>query len=422
MNDENNFGGSPLDEIDYIPTAKNEGPQGVSAPVLDDFGYDAPAAKKDGPQGVSAPVLDDMAGYSPAYGERKGAPTGVSAPVLDDDTSYTYERKGAPTGVTAPVLDDNTSYTYERKGAPTGVTAPVLDDDTVPYTSSAPKKLVMTDEEIIAGLSPEQSAVFGTLPADKQKQIIDMRRAQLGAEAPAAPVAAPVLDEDNYVPPPKKEEPAKPAEPIAAPVLDDEPEAPKYKSQYVDEDLERIKKEAKKKAVSSQLTSNQKDSKESLRMMLELKEQQRQESAKTGFKICIVLALIGIVGAVAFYLLYTGQLGLTYKDGMSKAGTVIEGAAVYIAAGMGVLGVALLAGIGGLKSLCSFVYLASGVVQIFPGIIMIPNHNGNMVLVGVLYAVSLICTITVFVTLSASESVGNFFKKPDPKLERYERQ
>lgn len=400
MNDENNFGGSPLDEIEYVPpTEKKEGPQGVAAPVLDDFGYVAPSTKKDGPQGVAAPVLDDMDSYTPAYGEKKGAPTGVSAPVLDDDPSYNYARKGAPTGVTAPVLDD--------EGAQ--------------YTSSAPKKLVMTDEEIIAGLSPEQSAVFSTLPPEKQQQVIDMRRSQLGAEAPAATVSAPVLDEDNYVPPPKKEEPPKPAAPITAPVLDDEPEAPQYKPKFVDEDLERIKKEAKKKAVSSQLTSNQKDSKESLRMMLELKEQQRQESAKTGFKICLILAILGLVGAIAFYLLYSGQLGLTYKDGLNKAGSMIEGASLYIAVLMGVMGFALLPGIGGLKSLCTFVYVAAGIIQIFPGIVMIPNHNGSMVLIGALYAVALGCTVAVIVTLSASEAVGNFFTKPDPKLERYER-
>ena len=110
MNDENNFG-SGLDEIEYKKKKKKDGPEGVAAPVLDDIDYVPPSAKKGGPTGVSAPVLDDMDTYTP-QSEKKGAPTGVSAPVLDDG------------------------------------------DQTF---SSAPKKLILSDEEIIAGLTPEQA-------------------------------------------------------------------------------------------------------------------------------------------------------------------------------------------------------------------------------------------------------------------------
>ena len=42
---------------------------------------------------------------------------------------------------------------------------------------------------------------------------------------------------------------------------------------------------------------------------------------------------------------------------------------------------------------------------------MIPQHNGSMGLVVLLYAVALIGTIAVFVLLSASECIGQFFKK-----------
>ena len=291
MYDENGLSGVMPEEIEYNPNApRKEAPTGVSAPVLDDFGYVAPTAKKDGPTGVSAPVLDDMASFG-------------------SDT----EKKGAPTGVSAPVLDDNIPYVSEKKGAPTGVTAPVLDDASVPYTQ---EKLVLSDEDIIGGLTPELKARFDALPADKQQQIIDMRRTQLGAVAPPVQVTAPVLDEDNYTPPPKTEEPKQPEAPVAAPILDDEPEPPKYQPKYVDEDLERAKAEASKKAVAAQLVSEQKDSKESLRMMLELKEEARQREAEKGFKICIVLAVVGVISAIAFYLLYSGQLGLDYKNGL----------------------------------------------------------------------------------------------------------
>ncbi len=368
MNDENNFG-SGLDEIEYTAPPKKDGPEGVAAPVLDDIDYVPPSAKKGGPTGVSAPVLDDMDTYTP-QSEKKGAPTGVSAPVLDDG------------------------------------------DQTF---SSAPKKLILSDEEIIAGLTPEQAQVFATLPEDKKQQILDMRRAQLGAEAPAPAVTAPVLDEDNYTPPPKKEEPpAEPAAPVTAPVLDDEPEAPKYVSKYQDEDLEKIKAEAKKKAVSSALTSNQKDSKESLRMMLELKEERMAELAKKGFVITIVLAVIGILAAAAFYFLYSGSLGMEYKDDLGGISKFIQNSSLYIAIAIAVCSVLLITGVGFFKSITSLVLLLAGIAQIFPGLPMLPQHEGSIAKAGLFYGLALVGTVAVFVTLSASEAVGQYFKKKKP--------
>ena len=44
--------------------------------------------------------------------------------------------------------------------------------------------LIMSDEDIISGLTPELLERFKALPADKQRQVIEMRRAQMGAIAP----------------------------------------------------------------------------------------------------------------------------------------------------------------------------------------------------------------------------------------------
>ncbi len=368
MSDANTPGGSPLDEIEYnAPARKNDGPQNVTAPILDDIDYVAPSSRKNGPQGVSAPVLDDM-----------------SASCMPDTS---------------------------KKGAPTGISAPVLDDDTVLYQASEPEKTIMTDEEIIAGFTPDQLETFNKLPPANKQKVLDLRRDQLGVEAPKPVITAPVLDEDNYIPPPKKETATKPAEPVKAPILDDAPEPPKYVPKFVDEDLERAKREGAKKAVSSQLVSEQKDSKESLRMMLKLKEERRAEMARKGFKVSIILAVIGIIAAVVFYLLYSGQLGLGYKSDFDGIGKIVGDAAMYIAAAVGLCSFLLITGIGGCKSLASFVFLLFGIIQIFPGITMIPQHKGSLALAGVLYGVSLICTVVVFFMLSASEAVGLYFKK-----------
>ena len=370
MNGENNFGAPVLDDIDYVePTPKKEGPTGVAAPVLDDFEYVAPE-KKGGPTGVAAVVLDDMSDYTAPAAEKKGAPTGVAAPVLDDEMSYTAPQKS--------------------------------------------EKLVMTDDEIIDGMSEEEKAMFANLPQDKQQQVIDMRRQQLGAEAPAPAVAAPVLDEDNYVPPPKTEKPAEPVEAVTAPILDDEPETPKYVPKFVDEDLERAKREGAKKAVSSGLVSEQKDPKESLRMMIELKEQLRQEEAKKGFKVVIILGIIGVIGAIAFFLLYSGSslLGIEYKEeALSGISNIIKEASLYIAVAMGATGLVMISGVGFLKTLASLVYLLAGIIQVFPGLLMISLHEGSLGLIVTLFVISIACTIAVFGGLSGLESVGQYFNR-----------
>ncbi|MBR4628047.1 MAG: ABC transporter permease [Ruminococcus sp.] len=391
MNDNNSYGGGLPDDIDYsAPQQKLGAPTGVNAPVLDDIDYVAPTAKKDGPTGVAAPVLDDMDVYVPDSG-KKGGPTGVSAPVLDDMSDY--------------------SSAGEKKGAPTGVSAPVLDDQDY---SSAPKKLILSDDDIINGLTPDLRAKFEALPADKQQQIIEMRRTQLGAEAPAPQVTAPVLDDDDYTPPPKKEEPPKPETNITAPILDDEPEAPKYVRKFADEDLEKAKRDAKK-AVSASLSSDQKDPKKSLEMMLKLKEERLQEVAQKGFRITIVLSILGIISAVCFYLLYSGKLGLTYKDGLSGISSTVESSSLYIAIAAGMCALALITGMGGFKSLCSLVYLLYCLIQVFPGVMMVPQHEGNIALAGGLYAAALLCSLAVFISLSASEAVGQYFKRNSQK-------
>lgn len=79
----------------------------------------------------------------------------------------------------------------------------------VDMTSPEPKPLIMTDEDVIAGLSPELKVRFDALTPDKQRQVIDMRRSQMGAIAPPADEEAAeeaVIPEEKFVPEPAIEE------------------------------------------------------------------------------------------------------------------------------------------------------------------------------------------------------------------------
>lgn len=54
--------------------------------------------------------------------------------------------------------------------------------------------LIMSDEDIISGLTPDLKERFDALPADKQQQVIEMRRAQMGAIAPPIVIDEPDAD------------------------------------------------------------------------------------------------------------------------------------------------------------------------------------------------------------------------------------
>ena len=84
---------------------------------------------------------------------------------------------------------------------------------------------------------------------------------------------------------------------------------------------------------------------------------------------------------------------------------------MYIAIVSAVGSLTLITGMGGFKSLATFILVVCGIIQVFPGLAMLPQHNGSLALAGILYVISIGCTITSIVMLSASEAVGLYFKK-----------
>ena len=72
--------------------------------------------------------------------------------------------------------------------------AEAIADISAPKPEEAPKPgpLILSDDDIIAGLTPELKERFDALTPDKQRQVIEMRRSQMGAIAPPAeePAAA----------------------------------------------------------------------------------------------------------------------------------------------------------------------------------------------------------------------------------------
>ena len=342
----------------------------------------------------------------------------IKAPVLDDIDYSASAKKGAPKGVSAPVLDDmsNDYIKNNRKGAPTGVSAPVLDDMSSSYTpkekKSAPKYL--SDDEVIAKFSPEQKQQFYILPDDKKKMVLDYTRKQLGLPLEPEPeLKAPILDEpDEFQNFEKPVHELDYDEPLTAPVLDEAPETPEYVPKFASEDIEKIKQEAKKEAVKSQLEPNQKDQKESLRMMKELREQRERADAKKGFKLTIIISVVGCLSAVLFSLFAGGKfMNLAYKPETGKLTDIVAQYSLYISIAVGICSFLLITGVKALKSLATTVFLLFTIILIFPGIIMLTQKNGNMGINAVLYGLSVIGSGYTFFSLTSNNKINLFFSK-----------
>jgi len=371
------------------------------------------------------PILEETY-YDPTKTAKKGGPTGVSEIKLDDDTYVAKtEKKGDLSGVSKITLDDDTYVAPVKKAEPI---APVI----------------TVDDSVLMNFTPEQQAAFDRLTPEQQREVIEMRRQQYLAQF-AAPVAAPVLDDDNYVPPVKETKPAEPVQPVVTPILDDEPELPVYESAYVNEDLERVKKEAGKRAVESQLTASQKDEKESLRMMNELRKERELEEAKKGFKIVIIVMIIGIIASVMFGMFASTDYkefskGIT-KDDLNysedkdpanetsddeekpevkdntpgKVFTVISDMAFYFSVFAGIGALLLITGLEGLKGLTSFIYLVFTVFIIITLIAVLPQKVD--VSKNAVYCVgALVGSFYVLWTLSASDAVGLYYSTRNQKV------
>lgn len=344
-------------------------------------------------ENIKAPVLDDI-DYSASA--KKGAPKDVTAPVLDDmDSPYIEKnaRKGAPSGISAPVLDDMSSYTPKEK-------------------KSAPKYL--NDEQIIEKFSAEQKQQFYILPDDKKKMVLDYTRKQLGVPLEPEPeLKTPVLDEPDEIQ--TFEKPVHNLdydEPLTAPVLDEAPEIPEYVPKFANDDIEKIKQEAKKEAVKSQLEPNQKDQKESLRMMKELREQRERADAEKGFKLTIIIAIIGCISAVLFSLFAGGKfMNLAYKAETGKLTDIVSQYSLYISIAVGICSFLLITGIKAFKSIATTIFMLFTIILIFPGIIMLTQKDGNMGINAVLYALSIIGSGYTFLSLTSNNKISLFFSK-----------
>ncbi len=371
-----------------------------------------PQEKKGAPQ-IDAPELDDILAPPPAAwtptSEKKGAPV-VDEPVLLEDTPTAWqgEKKGAPQ-IEAPELDAPAAYA--QTAAPAKEALPAAEDLQADLLGAEPaaydpvtefyEKLKFTDD---------LKKAFSTLDAEKQIQVVEMRAKQMGIPVPQVPrelrpalTAAPAGEE------------ASAEAPVEAPALEEAPKPQAYVPKFKDEDLERAKEDSKKARSYSpppqqEMTEEQK--KQSRQFMNELREEREKEAAKKGFRLLILMAILGVIGGASLAIFFSGAFGLGYKDVIEEQGfmNIVKQYAPYLGLAVGVGSLALIAPIGAIRGIVRFLDGLSFVLMLFPGIPLLIQKDGNGLLNGVFFAAALLLMGFSTVMLTTNDKINMYYK------------
>ena len=377
-------------------------------PDNDNLLGDTPEVWSGNEEKKGAPVLDmddleGLLGETPqTWGgndQKLGAPELEEQVVLDDPgQTWNDQKLGAPVLEEQVQLDAPNSYTPEDKRGDVQLEGSM--DDLLGGNEPAAYDAVA---EFVQRLQFDDVLLekFKTLDAEQQQQVTAMRAQQLGIPAPMIP---------NELRP-------KPAEalPEAADVaLEEAPQTEEYKPTFEDEDLKRIKEESKKpqKYTPPPMELTEEKKKENIRIMNELREERERELAHKGFIQLIILTVVGVIGAVAFSIFFSGAFGLGFKETLAENGffSTVQKYAPYVGIFMGLSALPLAAPVPQLKGITKLLFVIGFLLSLFPGLPLLIQKDGNMVVNAILIVVSLACSLAVVFVLSTSEGITQYNK------------
>lgn len=359
------------------------------------------------------PDLDDMLGglEEPTYQEteKKGAPKIDAADLeglLGDEPAVwdgNAQKRGAPV-LDEQVMLDEPEQEWQKQQTNSVTTASALDAAAAAADLLGDEQPAAYDPvtEFCTKLQFDENLkqAFINLDAEKQMQVVRMRAEALGIPAPMIPNE---LRPKAAAAPPEQEEV----------MLEEAPQTEAYVPNFRDEDLERAKEEAKKpkKYEPPPMEMSEEQKRENRRLMAELREQREREQAKKGFQQLIILAVIGIIGAVAYSLFFSDLFGLGNKlEGEGGLAQTIKSFAGYVGIAIGIASVASLAPVPSIRSICKFLDIIGILLLLVGGIPLLMQSEGNGGVNGILFAVALITCGFGAVTLITNDNIHMYNK------------
>ena len=311
-----------------------------------------------------------------------------------------------------------------------GATAPVLEDMSAsapPKPQAQPQYQMLTAEQI-ATLQAQRAAA-GQPPytedeiAELQAEFIERQRTarmqQAMAEQAAAQqaAAAALLAEDNYTQPEKpKPAPEKVLPTVSASDLLEEPAPePERKVVFNQEDIEAAKKQAVKKAADS-LTSapqSEADTKKAREEMRRFREQQLADMAAAGFKVSIIVTVVGVLSAICMIMFGVAK----YPDDVEPNFFFRFGDKFFTFGGIALtlLSGTIVARLQQFKGFTSFLFILSSILLLIPGIIILFNKKGadGWSFTCGCYVIAIIGCFAVTFLLSTNEKLSAYIGHKD---------
>ncbi len=338
-----------------------------------------------------------------------------------------------------PVLDDfNVPNTYQRPTPPpapngvdprlAGASAPLLDDmggNTPPPPKPATRYQELTDEQV--AILQQQRAAAGQPPftaeeiAGLKAEFIERQRLAAQQQALAQQAAAQqqaqasiILEEASYTAPEKK--PAhEPLPQVDASALLEEPAPePVRRPAFNQEDIEAAKKQAAKRQAES-LTSqdNAPDPAKSREQLRQLRYQQQADLAIAGQKVSIIATVIGVISGICMFLFSLQP----YADDVEMNGfyNFAGGFYKYVGLILVFLSFTIVLRVQAVKGLTSFLFLASSLLLLVPGIITLLMRKGadGFGLTIVYFIIAIIGCFVVTFMLSVSDKLKAFYGRKE---------
>ncbi|MBR5371781.1 MAG: ECF transporter S component [Oscillospiraceae bacterium] len=310
-----------------------------------------------------------------------------------------------------------------------GASGAILEDMSAaaaPRPQAQPQYQMLTEEQIAT--LQQQRAANGQPPytpdeiAELQAEFIERQRTarmQQAMQAQAAAqqaAAAALLAEDNYAQPEKPKAPEKVLPTVSASDLLEEPAPePERKVVFNQEDIEAAKKQAVKKAADSLNSAPQTeaDTKKAREEMRRFREQQLADMAAAGFKVSIIVTVVGILSALCMVLFGMGH----YPDGEEMGGFFALADKFYIIGGivLALLSITIVTRVQACRGFTSFMFIISSILLVVPGAIVLFNKKGadNFGFSCGCYVIAIIGCFAVTFLLSTNDKLSAYIGHKD---------
>lgn len=323
-----------------------------------------------------------------------------------------------------PFLEEPSYTPKPQRTGPAPVDAAALLGDMGGDTYQKPQQTQsryqqLSDEQI--AILQQQRAEKGQPPytdeeiAELKAEYVERQRLQAQQQAFARQSAqsSVLLEETTYVAPEKKKPEALPQVDASA-LLEEAAPQPERRVSFDQADIEAAKKAAAKRASESlKEAPPAKDPAEARRQMEALRQQQLADLAQAGFPVSIILTVVGVIAGL-FMALFASR---PFPADMEVNAFFNIASKFYLYGGivLAILAITIVLRVQALKGFTSFMFGASSVLLLIPGIVILLNKKAaeGFGLTCGFFIIAIVCCFVVTFVISTSDKLNAYYGRKE---------